>query len=430
MKIKVTLLLTVFFLLIFAATAHADSYDSGTGTLVVSTPWAVDLQTAVEAAIAPDTAADIHFCVITAGTVTATDAAYIDGSMTSLQTLSVIGTAVFTSTPIGFFSGDAVIESINIPVDFTRRFFANNCANLHSISLPSAIEIRNDSIQSNPLLNTLSLSNVVEIGYQSIIDNDSLETLELPAVIACYNGSLRDNDSLKFVSMPAAIYFEGAQFRNSAALEELSLPALEYLGPDAISGCPNLTSLSLPKVSAVYYDALRNNDSLASISLPLAFSFGERALSGNASLASVSLPAAEVFDIRVFQNNDSLTSVYIPNLDNMDDFAFNGVPNTITMELGATPPTAVTWTTFAAYSPAAMGAVVRVPMNQVDDYDAADGVDGDNMWYGWRIVGVSSPPVVNPLTGDDSIYIPWFVWTAALCAAAVVILIIRRKHKA
>ncbi len=430
MKTKVTLFFVVLFMLLFASTAYADSYTSATGTVIIDTAWAGDLQTRVEALIAPDTAADIQSLTITAGNVTQVDASYIDSQMTSLKRLSVSGAAVFSTIPQNFFYYDPVIEYIEIPVDFTRRFFADDCASLTTISLPLATQIRSDSIRGNPLLTAISAPNMIELGLDSIVGNDSLAALSFPLLEACYVGSLRDNDALTSVSMPSAVYFEGAQFRNSGALTSLSLPSLEYLGPYAIAGCPNLTSLSLPEVTYVGDDALRNNDSLTSISLPKAFDFGVRSLSGNTSLTSVSLPAAAVFDIRVFQNNDSLTSAYIPYLNEMGDFAFNGVPNAITMQLDSTPPTTVGWTTFAAYNPAAMGAIVRVPINQVDDYDAADGVDGDGMWYGWRIVGiVPSEPSVNPWTGDNSVYIPWFVWPAALCALSAVYFILRKKQQ-
>ena len=68
MKIKVTILLTLLFMLLFSGTAYADSYESTTQAVVIDTVWSPNtLEDTIEALISPNVNTDVLHLTIVAG---------------------------------------------------------------------------------------------------------------------------------------------------------------------------------------------------------------------------------------------------------------------------------------------------------------------------------------------------------------------------
>jgi len=407
-------------MLAFASTAYADSYNPATQTVIIDTPWASGtLQTVVETSLGANPA-NIEILTITEGNLNSVDSAYINNNMVSLRELRITGNGGFTITTSFFFASHAAIEYIEIPCTEIRRNFASNCPNLHTVILPNATDFLGIStLISNPNLTTLTTPLLETVAASSLWGNTSLATLSMPNLITVGNACLTLNSSLTTVYMPLAQTFGNGAFRNNDALTSLSLPSAISFGDDSISGNLLLTSIDIPDATTFLDRCLRNNDALISLSAPSATTFGNNAINGNALLQSVNLPVVTTFGIRAFQNSDALTSVYMPMLETIGDFAFNGSTNLITIELDATTPSTLSPTAFTAYNPAAYNSVVQVPINQVDDYDAADGIPTDGLWYGWIIEGIEPAAVINPQTSDSGIYIPYTLIIGLLIGACL-----------
>ncbi len=420
MKFKITFVFVVIFMLAFAGTAYADSYDPATETVIIDTPWTPGTLSIVITGLGADPNT-LEILTITNGTIDSVDSNFIGTNLPALRELRVTGSAVFPITTDFFLDTHPAIEYIELPCLQVTQEFAYACPNLQTVILNNTTDFLGVRVLSNCTnLITLTTPALETIGGGTLWGCTSLTTISMPNLISVLNGCLAGNDSLTTVNMPLAETFGNGAFRNCDALTSLSLPSAVSFGDDCVSGNLLLTNISLPNAETFGESCLTNNDALTSLSLPSALVFGRNAINGNDTLQSVSLPVVTTFGIRAFQNSDALTSVYMPMLTTMGNFAFNGSTNLVTIELDATTPAGVGPTTFAAYNPSAFNSIVRVPINQVDDYDAADGIPDDDMWYGWTIQGIVPAPVSNPQTGDLGLYIPYNLIIGLLAGACLV----------
>ncbi|MEX1376162.1 MAG: leucine-rich repeat domain-containing protein [Eubacteriales bacterium] len=357
-------------MLLFPASAFADSFNTATGELVIDTnPPGNNLALAIANAMGVNPYTSVTSFTITSDviyTLGSADQSFITSAFDFLERLDIASTVSFNADGA-------------LPVGDVMNGFCSGLTFLQSVNLPSAVYFGDNAFAGCTALSTVNLP--------------SAASFDTAAFVACYG------------------------------LNSITLPSATSFGTAAFISCINLSSVSLPLAQQFGDQCFQDCDSLASVSLPNATTFGNATFWGCTSLTSISLPSADSFLAVTFGNCTSLSSVSLPSITSMGPGTFSGCSQAIVLTL----PTSVPTTDVNVFGGYTMNAAsrVRIPEVSFNAYDnhALDvtGASGDGLWFGWTLDRIAAGAVANPPTGDRGFSYVWLVMILPLLVAAYII---------
>ena len=239
----------------------------------------------------------------------------------------------------------------------------------------------------------------------------SIQSVKVPQEITVGDSAFAYCENLITANFPLATIIEKYAFFNCKALERAEFPEVLTIGQSAFEGCTNLTSVSLDKATTIYEQAFAFCEKLATVNLPSATTIGPNIFMDCTNLKTVSLPNVTTISEVAFQGCGNLETVSLPKATGIGEAAFSGCEKLTTLKLGATPPTVVVDSdetlgrdTFFLVDVSKANPLVFLNPDGTEltgtgltaaqaDYKAVDDKDkSDNLWYGWKIAGDSTPP--------------------------------------
>lgn len=354
-------------MLLFPASALADSFNPATGELIIDTnPPGGNLAIAVANAMGVNPYTSVRSFTITSAvtyTLGISDQSFITSAFDNMESLDIASTVSFDADGA-------------LPVGDVMNGFGTGLTFLQSVNLPSAVYFGDSAFAGCTALSTVNLPSAATFGNA--------------AFVAC-NG-------LNSISLPSATSFGAVAFISCINLSSVSLPLVQQFGDQCFQGCIMLTSVSMPNATT----------------------FANASFAECISLTSISLPSADSFLAVTFANCTSLSSVSLPSVTSIGPGTFAGCSQSIVLTL----PTSVPITDANTFSGYTMNAASRVRIPEVS-YNAYDnygpdiaGASGDGLWFGWTLDRITSP-VVNPSTGDRGMNYLWLVVVFLLPAAYI-----------
>ena len=370
MKKKLALLPALALLLtliIIQPNALANSYDSGTTTVLIDTAPATSLQVEIESLLSASGHTKDNITVLTiepatAYELTAADIDYIE-SMTGLTHLSTNTNVSVQGGDVGdgFFNDNDVIQSVTFPGKIFGNYAFHSCNSLTSVNLFEAQTFKQHAFENSINITSVSLPNVISFG-----DN---------AFFACYY--------LETISFPKCASFGDKAFVDCRKLSSVSLPECTTFGVSAFQNNNILTEISLPKAETFGDMAFRFDANLKTVDLPSAITFGKSAFYRCTGLTNINLPSAEKFTDYAFSDCTSLSVVSLTKVSELGTNAFSGCTSPITLQLGSTPPTM--GGAFGYSFPAGAKLTLSSAYKASYDNDPNDtsGANDDLRWFGW-----------------------------------------------
>ena len=367
---KLALLPALAFLLtlvIIQPNALANSYDSGTTTVLIDTAPATSLQVEIESLLSASGHTKDNITVLTIEPATAyeltnADIDYIK-SMTGLTHLSTNTNVSVHGGDLadGFFANNNIIQSVTFPGKIFGDYAFYSCDSLTSVNLFEAQTFNDNAFESSNKMTSVSLPSVMSFGDDAFSACTDLESISFPSCNSFGDNAFVDCLKLSSVSLPECTTFGGSAFQNNTILTEISLPKAETFGNTAFR-----------------FDA-----NLKTVDLPCAKTFGIAAFRSCTSIVNIDLPSAEKFASHSFYSCTSLRIVSLIKVSEMDAYAFSGCTSPIILQLGSTPPTM--GGSFGYTFPAGAKITTQSAYKASYDNDPNDtsGANDDLRWFGW-----------------------------------------------
>ena len=178
-------------------------------------------------------------------------------------------------------------------------------------------------------------------------------------------------------------------FKNFTALKIVSGAGVTSIGDCAFSGCTALTSASFPAATSIGGYAFSNCTTLTSVSFPAATAIGRGAFLNCTTLTSVSFPAATAIGYHAFSGCTVLSSASFPAVTSIGGDAFSvsasSVSNfySLTITLGATPPTVGTTIFAGAIQSKPRSVAARIPLTSQMAYGRSSYVNSNTTTQNW-----------------------------------------------
>jgi uncharacterized repeat protein (TIGR02543 family) len=291
-----------------------------------------------------------------------------------------------TSADITYINSMANLEilevstDVSVPDGVVGNYFLSDNDNLHSVVFPAATFGAYAFAGCNNLI-TLSLPNATTFDSCLLDGADGLTSVSMPNATTFGTNAFNNVTNLLSISLPSAVTFGNNPFLGCTSLITASMPNATTFGYNAFYQCP-LTDISLPSAenfgSCAFYSS-----NIVNVSLPSVTTFGDGAFRYSDDITSISLPSATTFGTNAFGSCDGLTSVSLPSVTTIGSGMFSECTQAIEMTLTSNPPTVTDG--FASYDAEAYGSSIVVPEDQEVNYDEADLISDDGMWYGWGI---------------------------------------------
>jgi hypothetical protein len=224
-------------------------------------------------------------------------------------------------------------------------------------------------------LTTVSFPKVTSIGTHAFSGCSALTTISFSGATttvpeAAFYGCAALTTAAVTAAFPNVTTIGDHAFYGCEALTAASFPHVTELGESAFYGCTSLSTASFPAVTSVGYGAFEGCSSLASATFSEAASIGVYAFSGCTSLAAASFPKATSIEGQAFASCPALSTLNIPMVESIGSLAFaNYGTGTLTVTMGAAPPSVGTNLFQGDGTAAAKTVTVRVPSASLNLYN-------------------------------------------------------------
>lgn len=342
------------------------TYNSGTNT--IGDDGTQYVGTSLENAISKHTGGEdsIKQLKITAGKVTTEDWQYIENLFqitnfeidAAVETVAVIPDLSDGSDAAqkGYGIFRTSVQSVKVPQEITVGDFAfNECTNLTTVDFPKVTELRYSSFAYCEKLTTANFPSVTKIGKFTFLCCNALERAEFPEAVTIGESAFRAS-KITSVSLDKATTINYAAFAECDNLATVNLPSATAIGSNIFDLCTNLKTVILPNVTTISDCAFLNCTNLKEVSLPKATIINKEAFYICAALTTLKLGA-------------------IPPTVGSD--AFQDAPKTNPLVFLNPDGTELTGDGLTT---------AQTAYKAVDDQNKSD-----NLWYGWKITGDSTP---------------------------------------
>ena len=267
-------------------------------------------------------------------------------------------------------------------------------ADIPDLSERSAVGLFPTSVQS------VKVPQEITVGICAFSSCKNLTTVDFPKATELRRESFCYCEKLKTANFPLVTKIESFTFV-CCALERAEFPEAVTIGQSAFRGNKELTSVSLDKATMIDYGAFAECENLATVNLPNATAIGTHIFDCCTNLKTAILPNITIISDEAFQNCTNLIEVSLPKATIITEGAFLSCTALTTLKLGAIPPTVGSdafldvpkTNTLVFLNPDGTEltggglTTAQTAYKAVNDQDTSD-----NLWYGWKITGDSTPP--------------------------------------